>query len=171
MAVSAERLYQASQLHPSMLGEDIIDRDADEEAQREAAIAWIESTILDGADAEVSIPLDTISGYDTLEELVAAALPTATSEARARRVLKGEKLYDLAVLSYARSEINKSIASNAPSYDKDADQDRIQGNDRLKKLLAWAEMLGARAEEAGAGGVADTSAPRSISRRVRSVFP
>lgn len=141
MAITAENLYQASQLEPADLGEDIINVDDSDADQRAAAIAWIDANVLPIADSEVSVPLLKATGYDNVTAFINGAFPLADSIIRADWIVKGEALYGGAVTSYGRSEINKCINSTSKTYDQDSDQDRIQGNQRLQKLIAWVMAL------------------------------
>lgn len=139
--VTALSLYQASQLEPAALGEDIIDIDDTDADQRSAAIDWVDSAILPGADSEVSVPFLRATGYDNVADFINLVFPSVASLTRTGWIAKGQALYDFAVTSYGRSEINKCINSNSKTYDDDSDQDRIQGNQRLQKLIDWALAL------------------------------
>lgn len=174
MSVTPERLLQASQLAPDMLGADAVDPDATAEEQKQAALDWLRDNVLPLADAEVAVPLLEATGYDTVADFVNGRFPDSSNIAQATRdkwIAKGESLYDAAVLSYARSEVNKSIASSAEEYDRDSDQDRIQGNQRLEKLLTWARTLIATGGMPGEDeGVAAGTGHRPVSVRQRPVF-
>lgn len=164
MAITVERLHQASQLEPADLGEEIIDPDLSESAQHAAMLVWLDG-VLQIADAEVSVPLLKITGYDTVAGFINGRFPLVSVETRNGWISKGNALYDGAVLSYGRSEINKCINSNSEHYDKDSDQDRIQGNQRLQKLLDWAQIL---IETGGSGsGGNNGSAINGFSQTVR----
>jgi hypothetical protein len=152
MAITAERLYQAAQLEPGDLGEGVVDPELSDEAQKLAALDWLSENVLPIADAEVSVPLLKVCGYDTVTGFINGRFSSVLEATRTGWIAKGNALYDGAVLSYGRSEINKSIDSNDQSYDRDSDQDRIQGNQRLEKLLDWASAL---IESEGAGSGAD----------------
>lgn len=141
MPVTAERLCQQSNLEPRDLDESIIDVDATDADQKTAMIAWVNLNVLPIADGEVSIPLLKATGYDTVDGFIDNRFPTVDNTIRSGWKLKGDALYDGAVLSYGRSEINKCINSTSDEYDKDSDQDRIQGNQRLEKLIMWANAL------------------------------
>lgn len=139
--ITPEILYQAAQIEPASLGEDIINPEDDESTQRTNAIAWIGTNVLPGADAEVSVPFLKVTGYDNVKDFVNGAFPKVAQDVRNGWISKGEALYDAAVKSYGRSEINKCINSMSETYDRDSDQDRIQGNQRLEKLLEWSTVL------------------------------
>lgn len=156
MAITAERLYQASQIEPSDLGEAIVSPDDDDATQLAEALSWLSDNVLPIADAEVSVPFLKVCGYDTVAGFVNGRFAAVLEATRTGWIAKGSALYDGAVLSYGRSEINKSINSNDQSYDRDSDQDRIQGNQRLEKLLEWASVL---IESEGAGSGADGDVP------------
>jgi hypothetical protein len=141
MAITAERLFQASQIEPADLGEDVVDPELSDEAQKQAALDWLTEKVLPIADSEVSVPLLKVSGHDSIAGFINGRFTSVSQVAREGWIAKGNALYDGAVLSYGRSEINKSINSNDQSYDRDSDQDRIQGNQRLQKLLDWASAL------------------------------
>jgi hypothetical protein len=150
MAITAERLYQAAQLEPGDLGEDVVSPELGDEAQKQAALDWLTENVLPIADAEVSVPFLKVCGYDTIAGFINGRFSSVLEATRTGWIAKGNALYDGAVLSYGRSEINKSIDSNDQSYDRDSDQDRIQGNQRLEKLLDWASAL-IESESAGSG--------------------
>lgn len=141
MSVDAERLCQQSNLEPTDLDESIISPDDDAATQLAAMNAWVDANILPIADGEVSVPLLEATGYDTVDDFIDQRFPAVSSTVRTGWKTKGNALYDGAVLSYGRSEINKSINSMSTEYDKDSDQDRIQGNQRLQKLINWATAL------------------------------
>lgn len=141
MALTASQLYNAAALEPTQLDEDIVSPSLNDAAKKAAAIDYLESDVLPGALAEVAIPLRHATGYGSITALIAGTYPDATAEVQAALVAEGEPLFDAAVKSYGRSEINKLIDSNDASYDRDSDQDRIQGNQRLEKLLQWAALM------------------------------
>lgn len=152
-----------------MLGEDIVDPSTDFEDQKLAVFAWLDVNVLPIADAEVSVPLLRVTGLDSVADFVNSFTAVAQAQ-RDAWILKGASLYDGAVLSYGRSEINKTIDSNAEGYDKDSDQDRIQGNQRLAKMLEWATALIASNSTTGNSSDDVSSAPVSQSVRVRAVW-
>ena len=154
MAITAENLYQISQIEPASLGEEIINPEDDDSTQRVNAITWIGANILPGADSEVSIPLLKATGYDSVAGFINGRFADVDGDIRSGWITKGEALYDAAVKSYGRSEINKCINSTSEIYDKDSDQDRIQGNQRLEKLIQWALIL---IETEGEGSGINTS--------------
>lgn len=168
MAITAERLLQASQLEPSDLGEEIVSPDDDATTQMAAALAWLTANVLPIADAEVSVPFLKVTGYDTIAGFIDGRFADVESETRAGWIAKGDALYDGAVLSYGRSEINKSINSSSDVYDRDSDQDRIQGNQRLEKLLEFASAL---IETSGQGsGSGDNEIPLSTQATAVAVW-
>lgn len=140
MAITVERLHQASQLEPADLGEEIVDPDLSGSAQHAAMLDWLDG-VLQLADSEVSVPLMETTGYEDVDGFINGRFPLVAVETRNAWISKGNALYDGAVLSYGRSEISKCINSSDANYDKDSDQDRIQGNQRLQKLLKWAQVL------------------------------
>jgi len=141
MAITAERLCQQSNLEPTDLDESIIDPDDNASDQQLAMLEWIDANVLSIADGEVSVPLLETTGYDTVDDFIDQRFPKVSIVVRTGWKTKGNALYDGAVLSYGRSEINKCVNSTADEYDKDSDQDRIQGNQRLQKLIEWAMTL------------------------------
>ena len=141
MAITVERLHQASQIEPADLGEEIVDPEISDAAQHAAMLAWLDENVLQVADSEVSVPLMKVTGYDDVAGFINGRFPDLAEVTREQWIAKGNALYDGAVLSYGRSEINKCINSNSEAYDKDSDQDRIHGNQRLQKLLDWAQIL------------------------------
>lgn len=163
MALTAEQLYQASQLEPADLGEDVVSPELDNEEAKAAMLAWITANVLPGANAEVSVPFRRASGYGTVAEFIAARFPEKTENEQAALTTEGVTLWDFAVRSYGRSEINKSINSSSETYDRDSDQDRIQGNQRLEKLLEWVAVL---KDESDSDGVTESVLPRSSLARV-----
>lgn len=168
MAITAEVLYQASQLEPADLGEDIIDPDEGEPQQKAAAIAWVAANVLPIAESEVGVPLLKVTGYDNIADFIGGRFPGVGPTVREGWIARGNSLYDGAVLSYGRSEINKCINSTSETYDRDSDQDRIQGNQRLAKLLEWAEIL---IRTGGHGSAHANDAGRNIaSTSIRNVF-
>jgi hypothetical protein len=166
MAITAERLFQAAQLEPGDLGEDVVSPELGDEAQKQATLDWLTENVLPIADAEVSVPLLKVCGYDTVAGFINERFASVLQATRDGWIAKGNALYDGAVLSYGRSEINKSIDSNDQSYDRDSDQDRIQGNQRLEKLLDWASAL-IKSEGAGSGADGAPSLGELYSQSVR----
>lgn len=141
MALTAEQLFKAGNLGPSFFGIEIVDPMADDGDQKAQALAYIESDVLPGARAEVSVPFRLKTGHSNVREFIETRYPQMLSSSRESLIGEGEALYDAACKSYGRSELNKMVDSNAESYDKDSDQDRIQGNQRLQKLLDWAASI------------------------------
>lgn len=162
MSVSAERLCQQSNLEPTDLDESIINPDDDASIQLAAMIAWVDANVLPIADGEVSVPLLETTGYDTVDDFIDQRFASISSTVRSGWKTKGNALYDGAVLSYGRSEINKSINSTSSTYDQDSDQDRIQGNQRLQKLINWATTLIQTQGDGNANQSRDHSNPTSM---------
>jgi hypothetical protein len=103
-----------------------------------------------------------------VDDFIDQRFPFVLDDVRAGWKVKGNALYDGAVLSYGRSEINKSINSASETYDKDSDQDRIQGNQRLQKLIDWATAL---IETQGQGDASqEVTLNNSSSAQVKAVW-
>jgi hypothetical protein len=159
MPLTAQAVYNAAQLTPSFFG-SAVDVDATEEDQLAQALSYIETEVLPGARAEISLPVRRALGNMTsplddagLEALFGVVAPEVKA------------LWDAAETSYARSELNKRVSSNSTNYDQDSDQDRIQGNQRLQKLLDWiAEWRSYRSEAPDANDI-----PVSMNVEVRAV--
>jgi hypothetical protein len=134
-------LYQASQIEPGHLGPEIVKPDLDPDVQRAVALDYIATKVLPGALSEVSIPFRKATRYGDVKSFIAGAFPTMSEADQLVLVAEGEALYISAATSFGRSELNKRISSNAAAYDTDSDQDRIQGNQRLAKLLEWASDI------------------------------
>lgn len=139
--ITAEQLYKQANINPTDFGEEIVPATVTNPSQqRDLAIAHIEALILPGAVSEVSVPLMMVSrGSDLplpLEDIV-ARYPDLEGDVDAQNAINAsmQTLYDEAVTSYARSEINKQVSTNTKSYDEDSDQDRKQGDAKLQKLL------------------------------------
>lgn len=137
MPINALELWNASTLEPADLGsivneegELIIGLDATDAEQSAAAVAWVATKILPIATAEVGVPVRNALG-DYLMILDDVGL-TAKFGAFAQEIIP---LWNGAQICYGCSELNKRVDSNNVAYDKDSDQDRIQGNQRLQKLL------------------------------------
>jgi hypothetical protein len=157
MAVTAEGLYLAASLDPTQFDEDIISPELDEAGQKAALIAHINTSILPGAKSEVSIPFRRVTGYGMVADFVNnhTRFALLSSDEKSALIAEGEPLYDLAVVSYGRSELEKQVDTDAAEYDKDSAENRVQGNNRLQKLLDWATDV----ISGGASGSSDV--PRS----------
>lgn len=131
MPLTARQFYDAATISSSDFGVDVVAPELDEEGQLNAALAYIDSEVIPGARSEISIPFRNALG-EYREKLDDDSLRYIFGEASYQEVIR---LWNLAEISYGRSELNKRIDSNATEYDKDSDQDRIQGNQRLQKLL------------------------------------
>lgn len=138
MPLSALQLYKAAQLEPADFGGEVVDPDATDAEQLAQALAYLESegeagasSILTSSFAEVSLPVRKLLGNYT-SPLTNEGLSTLFGEILGPEVIS---LWDAAQTSFGRSELNKRVDSNSSSFDKDSDQDRIQGNQRLKSLL------------------------------------
>jgi len=168
MTVTAERLCQQSNLEPTDLDESIVSPDDDESGQLAAMEAWVEENVLPIADGEVSVPLLKATGFDTVDDFIDQRFSSVSDDVRTGWKEKGNALYDGAVISYGRSEINKCINSTSDEYDKDSDQDRIQGNQRLQKLVEWATTL---IETQGQGDASqEVTLNNSSSAQVKAVW-
>lgn len=134
--LTARQLYDAAQLEPADFG-SVVDPDANEEEQLQQALDYLESdavaesSILNSSFSEVSLPVREVLGNYT----------SSFSNVEIRKIfgdhlgLEVISLWDAAQTSFGRSELNKRVDSSSKSNDEDSDQDRIQGNQRLKKLL------------------------------------
>jgi hypothetical protein len=137
--ITAQYLVDAVQLTPDMFG-SIIDSELSEDEQVAQLLEHVQSNILEGAQSEVDAPLmQATGGYSVPlpDEVIERRFPALSEAQREAINATATRLYDLAMVSYARSEMNKQVASNAEAYDRDSDQDRIQGNQRLEKLIAF----------------------------------
>lgn len=161
MALTAEQLYKAAQLEPSSFGARIVDPQLSESEQEAVAVSYISTDVLPGAKAEVSVPFRQRTGANNVRAFLEARFTTLDLTTREELISEGEALFDAAVKSYGRSELNKIVASNAAEYDKDSDQDRIQGNQRLAKLLEWA----------GTCVVEETTAPEQLHSEMVFISP
>lgn len=153
MAITAEDLYRQSEVRPSDFGKDIVPPRGTEDEKRALAVDHIEKKVLPLAIAEVEVPYLKASGGYSIplpDAIVLARYPKMNPAGILSINAQLASLYDAAVLSYGRSEINKQINTNAAEYDKDSDQDRIQGNQRLEKLLCFITDLRAQSPMAGA---------------------
>jgi hypothetical protein len=135
------QLFNATTLEPEDFGAEVVSPDLDEEGKLQAALDYIEVNVLPGARSEVMLPFrKAMNDFTTQideDSLLGIFGPSTYEEIIA--------LWDAAEISYGRSELNKRIDSNADSYDKDSDQDRLQGNNRLEKLVDY--VLGWKAEQ------------------------
>jgi hypothetical protein len=170
--LSAQQLYQAAALDPSALGPDIVNPDLDDDSQRAAVIAFLESDVLPVALSEVSVPFMRASGFPDVTAFIDAKFSDKTEEQRGVLAAPGVALYDAAAKSYGRSELDKLVDSNAQSYDRDSDQNRIQGNQRLEKLLGWVGMILdlAQGDEPGDSESGVDDVPVSGSARITPVW-
>lgn len=141
MALTAEQLYNACQIEPNSLGTKIIDPDDTESEQLAAAIAYVGSDVLPGAIAEVSVALRGASGKGTIADFIECRYSDADSAESTALVTEGEALFDAVVKSYGRAEVNKVVNTDRREYDEDSDQDRKQGDAKLKKMISWVSMV------------------------------
>ncbi len=167
MALDANSIYKAASLDPAQFGAEIVDPESEADEQRQQVLDYIDSDVLPGAKSEVSVPFREVTGYGTIADFAAARFADLGDSARNALIAEGEALYDTAVKSYARSELNKTIDTDAEAYDKDSDQDRIQGNQRLEKLLVWARTV---MKSDSSTGEEESRIPRSVSVRVRRTW-
>jgi hypothetical protein len=165
--LTAAALYKAASLDPAQFGPEIVDLESAADEQRQQVLDYIDSDILPGAKSEVSVPFREATGYGTVAEFVNVRFPSLSATAREELLTEGEALYDAAVKSYARSELNKVVDTDSEAYDKDSDQDRIQGNQRLAKLITWAQTV---ENSTSSTGVEESTIPVSTSVRVRRVW-
>lgn len=165
--ITAQRLIAAAQIKPVDLGIYLADSPSFADATREeidaaeqfALVQKVETEILPGAISEVRVP-------------VFEAASLGFEEGTTALIGAGDDfnlLFDLAVLSYGRSEINKQIDSNSKTYDADSDQDRIQGNDRLKKLIA--SVNAGALTEGGVGSGATNAAAALLTIELAPTYP
>ena len=99
------------------------------------------SDVLPGAIAEVSVALRGASGKGSIADFIACRYADATSGEVTALTTEGEALFDAVAKSYGRAEVNKIINTDRREYDEDSDQDRKQGDAKLKKLISWVEMV------------------------------
>jgi hypothetical protein len=138
MAVTAQQLYQAAQLEPSDLGEEIVPPRDTEEEQKAKALAYVEANILPGAESEVAVPYNKASKgnpFPLPDALISAKWPNLDADGIARVSDNIARLYDDAVISYGISKINRQIDTASESSDKDAAQDRKDADAKLAKLI------------------------------------
>lgn len=136
--ITAEDLFKQANISPTDFGVDIVPPGTEDELARVFAIEHIDELILPGAVGDVSVPFaQAANGYDLPLplEVVMARYPRFTQNNVDAYNDQLQALYDAAVVSYARSEINKQVASNSGTYDQDADQDRKIGDQKLAKLI------------------------------------
>lgn len=174
MAITALRLIQASQIDRSSLG-DIVPSTLSDDAAQAALIDWVEENPLAIAVAEVAVPFQKVTGYVSVPSFVNGRFPHVPDDERTLAIQSFQALWDGAVLSYGRSELNKVIDSNSETYDKDSDQDRIQGNQRLQKLLDGASSMIANQGQpvplpSDSGSGSQTWDAVSCSVRIRNVW-
>ncbi|RYX83966.1 hypothetical protein EON83_12575 [bacterium] len=129
MPIDAFQMYTAAQFTPDFYGSAI--GDAPTEAEQIAqAVAFIDLEVLPLANSEVEVPV-----RKALKDMVSPLDNAGITTLFGHMAPSVIKLWDAAQTSYGRSELNKRVKSDNEERDKDSDQDRIQGNDRLKKLL------------------------------------
>jgi hypothetical protein len=144
MAITAEKLIANRALTPEMFSTQIIDPERTEDEQKADLIAHVESEIIAKAKSQLTIPVRTALGGRGLpltSAFVESKLPDSSEEDVAAIIQEVNDLADAAIESYASSEINKQVASNADEYDSDSDQDRIQGNNKRDSLIAFLKAL------------------------------
>ena len=105
----ATSLYKAASLDPAQFGAEIVDPESDATQQRQQVLDYIDSDVLPGAKSEVSVPFREATGYGTIVDFAAARFASLGDSARDALIAEGEALYDAAVKSYARSELNKTV--------------------------------------------------------------
>lgn len=154
--ITAEEVFLQANISPTDFGESVIDPEIEDEAsQKEAAIAHIQTKILPGAVGDVQVPLMKVSRGNLLPlpaTMISIRYPLLDDAGVSAFNDQLMTLFNEAVKSYARSEINKQIASNATAYDADADQDRRIGDQKLKKLMdAVTEIVGDGPDIPGSG--------------------
>jgi len=140
MAITALELIEAAQVTPAELGSKINPKGSPEQ-QQAAMVVWLDNNVLSLARSEVTVPLLETAGSTSWSTFIDTRFPQVPDAARTQWKAEGEELFDAAHLSYSRSEYNKQVKSSSDEYDKDSDQDRIQGNQRLAKLLSLATTL------------------------------
>lgn len=162
MPLTAQQLYKAGQLKPSSFG-DHVDPNADDEEQIEQAIQFIEEEVLELSESEVSVPVSTALKLPDAP-LDNDSLLSIFGAVSGKRVIA---LWNAAQTSYGRSELNKRVNSNNDEYDEDSDQDRIQGNQRLQKLLDFIQQW---QRDRTSGTATDNSIPSSGSVSIVSTW-
>jgi len=139
MMITPEKLFSISNIVPSDFGKEVIPVDVtDPEEQMTLALAHISDVVLPGAESEVSVPVMRASegyGIPLPESVVRTRYPNISDAGIASINSQLQTLYDEAVKSYARSEINKQVSSSSKGYDEDSDAGRETADAQLQKLL------------------------------------
>lgn len=144
MSVTAEQVFLQSNIDAEEFGTQIIPTTLSADEKRQAAILHIDTNILPGAKSDVEIPVRKAARGNTLPlptSLIKRKYPDLDEDGADNLNTQMQFLYDEAVKSYARSEVNKQVATNRQSYDEDADQDRKIADDRVAKLLMLLEDI------------------------------
>lgn len=142
--LTAEQVYLQANINPSDFGTEIIPYDAVEEDQKRLAIAHIETYILPAAVSNVEVPWLQVAHGSSLPFPLAVLVHKypGVDQSRADEInLQLSNLRDSTILSYARSEIMKQVATNNKSYDTDSDQDRRNGDMKLAQLLDMVKTI------------------------------
>ncbi len=163
--VSALDLFQAATLDPAVFGVDVVSPDLDEAGQLAAALEYVERKVLPGTAAAVALPVRKALGNFSVTF-------TPTAIYKLFGTMAGDEVmaqWRDTEISFGRSELNKRLDTNAKEYDADSDQDRIQGNQRLKTLIdyvtAWRENeLKGMPKSGGRFGVSVSTAPHYNAR-------
>lgn len=138
--ITAASLYSQANVTPEAFGINIVPPEVQGyEARKQLVLDYLETVIIPAANSEVSVPFTRASSGSGLPlscEVILRRYPSI-GIIGCDRVNEGlQLLYDEAVKSYARSEINKQVSSNSKSYDDDSDQDRKFADDKLDKLIS-----------------------------------
>ncbi|BCM88730.1 hypothetical protein IAD21_00572 [Abditibacteriota bacterium] len=132
MPLSAQQLADAASFSPDFFSADVIDPSLTEDEQKAQLLDYISSEVLPLANGEVEIPVRKALG-DFTSALDNDGLTAMFGNVGSSVIA----LWDAAETSYGRSELNKRVNSDNAQRDTDSDQDRIQGNQRLQKLLEF----------------------------------
>lgn len=170
MALTTAQIWAAVSLDPSHLN---IYND-DEAAAQAAAIALLDTwRVPQLANAEVAVPVKAASGsygWPLPDDVILARYPAYTSAQIATELSEFADLYDGAVVSYARWEINKRVFSDSDEYDEDADESRQEGDAQLKKLVGAITPFVAAADAAAAAKPKERTPLRSRGVSLRKVW-
>lgn len=142
MALTGQELYKSAAIDPEMFSEAIVGfEDLTPEAWETAVISYLDSDVVPGAIAEVAVAFRAATGAGSIDDFISCRFPSLGTEEASTLKAEGTALFDSAAKSFGRSEISRFIASDRTVHNEDSDLDREQGNDKLKKLISWAQMV------------------------------
>lgn len=149
MALTAKQMYLAAGIRSEQFQYFLVEDNAKDntedpltqEDKREAVIQYIKDNVLPGAIGEVAIALRSASGSGSVEEMVECRFPDISKEEADQLISEGEALFDSAVRSLGRAEIEEVIASDRPIHNETSSVNRREAKEKIDRLIAWATMV------------------------------